>query len=550
MSFMSGIRDLKRISHIANIFAKHGLGYFTAELGLKYHLKFTKKFVSFEKPISVPSRMRASMEELGGAFVKLGQILSLRPDLVPPEYSEEFSKLQDNVAPLQFKIVKKVIEKEFGKPLSSVFETFDEVPIGSASVAQVHKASLKNRKIVVVKVMRPEVKEEFGSDISIMHYFAKKFQKKRGQGHIDLNQVVDEFERYTKKELDFRNEAENIKKFYSSFEKSKFIKIPKIYDELCSEKVLVMEYIDGIKLKDYSIKSIVAKKSVVHNLVNAVVSQIFEMDIFHADLHPGNILVLHDKRIALLDFGIVGSLGDSIRSAGIDMVVGLTKNDSESVYNAMLKVGTPTESTNYEKFKKEVNDIVGEWNNTSMKNEKVTAMLHRLFNSALRNDIEMPSDMVLFAKAMVTVEGACMMLYPKFNFSKEIKPNIMKIAKKKARDIFSYEYLLKAGADAKDFAKDFSDEFVQLIRRFKHGKIRVEMEDTDIQRLSNSINTSSNRMTYGIIFAALMLSGTAFAFLSAGADIKGISFLTIICFIAAIFMFFAFIISLIKEKSI
>ena len=305
MKFRRAYRDAKRVKDVVNILLKQGLGYSIEKMNLKSHLTFGKKTKDVSKRVSTQVKLRKAMEELGGTFIKFGQLLSIRPDLIPESYCEEFAKLQDNVRPFPYEQVKDVIEKDFKKPIHKVFIHFEKTPIAAASVGQVHMAKLRTGETVAVKVQRPNINQIFESDIDILYYIANLAEK-----HIpelkDYNPVaiVNEFENYTKRELDYNLEGKNIDVFYKNFVGSKTIKIPRVFLSYTSKRVLTMEYIDGININKYKATK-EEKKKIIKNLLSCFMKQILEDGFFHADPHPGNIFILKDHRIELLDFGIV-----------------------------------------------------------------------------------------------------------------------------------------------------------------------------------------------------------------------------------------------------
>jgi len=303
-------RAFNRISHVAKVLAEEGMGYLVDRLELRHHLPWKHRITQtrFHKVATKPERVRHVVERLGASYIKLGQLLSVRPDLVPNEFAEEFTKLQDEVPPMQFATVKQVVEEELKKPLNSIFRSFDKKPLGSASVAQVHRAILKSGEHVVVKVQRPSIAQRFAEDIEVMRFLAHKLERHNRMDFSPLD-IVDEFEFYTKQELDFMLEADHIQKFEKQFTHNKRVKIPHCYQDYSTHNILVMEEIHGRKLSTM----IRSKKTHIPNLINQNIlelslKQFFRMDLFHADLHPGNVMVLRDGRIALLDFGITGKM--------------------------------------------------------------------------------------------------------------------------------------------------------------------------------------------------------------------------------------------------
>jgi len=503
---MSSANSLKRASKIVNVLTKQGLGYFMQEFGLKWHLPFHKRLKTYKKEDSIPVRLRKSMEELGGAYVKLGQLLSLRPDLVPQEYCDEFCKLLDKMPLFSYDRTKKIVEDELKQPLNKVFLSFDKKPIGSASIAQVHRAVLRNGKKVVVKVQRPNVKDQFDADIQIMYYLAHKIEHYFKNTPVSPVQIVKEFDKYTKDELNFRIEANNIERFYKAFKTIKKVVTPKVYPEYTTGKVLVMDYIHGAKLSELENKlSIKARKEIVKEIADAMCIQALDSGVFHADLHPGNILILSQGRIALLDFGIIGRLDKALKKNTVDMIVALVDSDSRAVSRILLKVGLPTERTNIESFELDVDSVLRDWNPASA--IRATHVLHRLFNTCINNHIRMPADLILLAKALVTVEGTCTQLDSNFNFMEYAKPKIVQLLKKQNKPTALIKRFLRKSVEAGDILSDLPEQTAELIERFKREPIKLDINDTDIGHLGRSIGFGSNKLSYSILAAALLLSG-------------------------------------------
>jgi len=426
------LQNVKRVSQIVNALVRNDLGSFVIEYGLGWRIPFLKRLTikKHKTPKELPIKIRKVFEELGGAYIKLGQLLSLRPDLVPDEYCEEFKKLLDNVDPFSFREVKKILSKNLKRDYSKIFFQVEKEPIGSASVAQVHLAKLKNGKRVVVKVQRPDVKKQFESDIDIMKYLANLLEKKGGYGDFYPSMIVKEFERYTKKELKFVIEARNIDKFYNIFKKSSKIVIPKVYWAYTTDQVLVMEYLEGVKLTDIDKHKKYNKKTIANNLMDMTLKQVFDMGFFHADMHPANILVLPNNKLALLDFGIIGILDKRVKRTGLDLYVAIVNKDIEGVAKTLLKAGKPNKKTDVASFREDVKEIINEWYDHDLKQTRVSHMMHLLFTSCIHNKIELPPDVVLIGKALVTVEGTCLDLNPDFDFVQYSRPRIAKILKK------------------------------------------------------------------------------------------------------------------------
>src|SRR3989338_7097994 len=351
------VRDIKRFNQILAVLFEEGFDFLLAKIKLRHYIPLTKRLKSKLKKTQETkpeARLRKTLERLGPTFIKFGQLLSVRPDLIPKEYSKELEKLQDSVEPFSFNDVRAAIEMDFGKKIEQLFLSFEKKPIASASISQVHKAVLKTGEKVAVKVQRPDVKRIMETDIEIMFYFAKLLDR-----HIekvrkfDPARIVDEFREWTEKEIDFRLEARNAKRFWENFRGSKTVHIPKIYDQLTSERVLTLEFIEGIEL--HNIKEIKKRKldfnEIIKNGFNAVMTQVFVHGIFHADPHPGNIIIMRDNSIAFVDFGIVGYFDENLKNKCVDLLYGIVEQDEELVMETFLSLGLKSEEINYEQLK-------------------------------------------------------------------------------------------------------------------------------------------------------------------------------------------------------
>jgi len=339
------VRDIKRFNQILIVLFEEGFDFLLSKIKLSKYIPITKRLKSKLKKSeeSKPEiRLRKTLERLGPTFIKFGQLLSVRPDLIPKEYVKELEKLQDSVPPFSFNEVKSTIEKEFGKKIEHLFLHFEKKPIASASISQVHKAILKPGKKSAVKVQRPDVKKIMETDIEIMFYFAKLLENHvENMRRFKPLKIVSEFKDWTERELDFRLEARNAKRFYQNFKGSKTVHIPKVYDGLTSERILTLEFIEGIEL--HNIKEIKRRKldfnEIMKNGFNAIMTQVFVHGIFHADPHPGNIIIMRDNSIAFVDFGIVGYFDERLKNKCMDLLYGIVEQDEEIIMDTLVSMG-------------------------------------------------------------------------------------------------------------------------------------------------------------------------------------------------------------------
>jgi len=329
------VRDINRFREIITVVFEEGFDFLLQKIRLKHKIPVTKRLktrLEQKNKYSIEKRLRLTLERLGPTFIKFGQVLSVRPDLIPKSYIKELEKLQDEVPSFSYDIVKEMIKKEFGKDVNKLFSSFEVKPIASASISQVHKAVLKDGSVVAVKIQRPDAKKIMDSDIEIMLYAAKLLEK-----HIpnirkfNPVKIIQEFSNWTEKELDFKREAINAKRFARNFSGDDKIKIPKIYDNFITSKILVMEFIDGIEL--HNIQEIKRKKINFKPLLEkgfeSILTQVFVHGFFHADPHPGNLIITKDKKIAFVDFGIVGYFDEYLKNKSIDLFFGVIENDTQ-----------------------------------------------------------------------------------------------------------------------------------------------------------------------------------------------------------------------------
>lgn len=526
-----------RLTHVIRVLAKHHLGGALVTFGFAHYLPiFSRK--KGQLPPELPKHLREAFEELGGAYIKLGQLLSMRPDLVPPQFCEEFSKLLDDVAPESIETIFSTIEKEFGKPANTLFSHIDPRPIGSASVAQVHKARTKTGQPVAIKVQRPNIASQFREDIEIMRFIAQKLS--RSIPELNTTLIIDEFERYTKKELDFTTEAHNIDTIREG-NTLRNIKIPRVYWETTTEKVLTLEYLDGKKLTQIQ----EPQPKLARELLDTFIQQVFEIGTFHADLHPGNILLMNQNHLGLLDFGIVGYLDKKTRDFGLQLYTGIAANDEKTVSEVLLSFGLTSQNTNERMFSLDVKDALDKWQDSNPSKRRITHLFHELFNISSKYHIILPRDVVLLAKGMVTVEATARQLDPKIDFMTHTEPKIVSLLKKqKAPKKLIASFSKQAKEIAKTLASLPSDA-QRALKSVEKGNVILKLDDTKFRHIGKDINTSSNRLSYSLVAAALIVASALF--LNTGPKFADISVISLFGLTFAGFFVGALIRSIIKE---
>lgn len=508
--------DLGRLREITSILVAEGFHAYLDDSDLAQHASILARFRSTSHADISPERLRRVLEKLGPTFIKLGQVLSLRPDLVPNEYCEEFKKLQDDTIPIPFSQIKEIIEQELGKPLKSVFKKFNKKPIASASIAQVHKAQLEDGTDVAIKVQRKGIQKVIEQDIDILRYIARKIDEGKYKA-IHATQVVREFQDYTKQELDFTYELKNMRKFYEYHKDDPQQIIPKAYEEHSTKKVLVMEFIDAIPVsnRDALRKAGFNFKELVRIGTRGILWQAFDLGIFHADSHPGNLLACWGKKngkkienLVLIDYGIVGFLDKETQKNMLRLFQHLLKGDAHGVTRSLLTIGRQGPDSNIKQFEHELNKKIAIWHGSSLQEERVSNVFYSIILSAIDHDIDLSTDIIMVAKAMVTVEGAGAWLDPSFDVAKEAGPILEEIAKKHFSPSKTVQEIVDEFPDIQEFTKNLPAAAESFIHKVEEGKLEVHIDGKEFSSFITDYDLEMERKNL-TTFAATLFLGSA-----------------------------------------
>jgi len=507
--FVQDIRDVKRLEQIVIALVKYELGFIVEKLKLKKHLPVHKQFTHshFQERDTHPKKIVKLFEELGGTFVKLGQLLSVRPDLLPTAFCDAFRELQDNVPEFSGEEAVRIIELELKKPIRALFSHFEKKPIAAASIGQVHKATLKNGRKVVVKVQRPGIRKLIDTDIDILFHLAQLIAHHYHPKLFDPVAIIREFERYTHDELDYNAEARNIERFHQNFQHDKITKIPSVHWSHTSERVLTMDFIHGYKISEVKDKlSKARKKLVAKRVVNAVYKQVFVDGFFHADPHPGNIFVRENDYIAFLDFGIVGRFDEELKDKVVNLFVAMISADVDSMAKAMTDLGVIGQNINTEFLERDLTATLGQYYGSSLEKVNLSTLFNQMLEVAKKNNMTMPTDLVLLGKSIVTVEGFAVELDPKFNLVKFSKPFVKKLARRKLKPDYLAKRVLKTTMSLKDFISRFPKQTNELLARIREGDKSIKAIDEDVRVLTVEIDRSSNRVAIGLMITAFIIA--------------------------------------------
>jgi ubiquinone biosynthesis protein len=467
--------------------------------------KEIKKYLKTKSPkISSPVIVRETIEKLGPTFIKFGQFLSIRPDLVPPEFCDEFRKLQDKAPPFPFEFAKVEIERELGRSFEKLFTEFDEAPVAAASVSQVHRARLLTGEEVAVKVQRPGIREEMETDILIMLFLAslvKRFVPSARKNRPKM--LVKEFSRWTDRELDFGKEGKNALVFLYYFRDYPQVKIPRVFFEHTTERVLVMEFIRGTNILEVP-EAQIDKGAVARIMADSILKQIFVDGFFHADPHPGNILFLGQDRIAYLDFGIVGYLTKELREWSFDLIYRIAEGNCPGVIDTFLEIcNVSAEEVDIPAYRREVNEVLSGLHVCEITGTPFTCLLERFLNTSLAFGINVPGDFVLMSKAIATIEGTCKTLAPEIRIMEYMKPFVEKymVVVPKLDDVMER---LKAGPFEIGSMKRFALKHLKNTLHFLENPI-LRIESGEFRNIVSEIDKASVNISYGVIIASLII---------------------------------------------
>lgn len=502
------VKNVQRLRQILSVFAAHGFADVVERLRLG---RFAPRWwrANPDDSTPTPERLRKAFETLGPTFVKFGQLLSTRPDLIPEAFIEEFTKLQDSVQPIPTAVVRALIEKELGRPVLEVFTQFDEQPLASASIAQVHEATLPDGNRVVLKIQRPEIRRMVETDVSILSFLAKLLERYVPETRIiGPSTVVDEFFRTISLELDFHIEANNISKIAKNMSVFDNIVIPRVFRELSTSRLLVLERLHGIKFNDRRGLELagIDNHAIVLAGAKAFFRSIMIDGIFHGDLHGGNLFLLPGNKIGMIDFGIVGRLSQKSRDQLANMFVSLITEDYENLCFQYAELGAVDASIDFDAFQREIQNTLSPYLGLSLAEVNTGRVFIEATKIAARYRIKVPSEWMLVFRAILTLEGLGRSLDPNFD--------MLGVAQELAKDLVRTQFspkrfqkdLLWIAKDTGALLKSLPRQLRWMIRKFNSNDFALEVKSTDLQALTEHVERGSRR-----IAAALVATGLAIA---------------------------------------
>jgi ubiquinone biosynthesis protein len=548
-------RHLNRYRHILAVLLKHGFGELVESMKIDQYLEVGLQLISKKRPVreerlTRPQRVRMALEELGPTYIKLGQVLSTRPDLIPVEFIEELAKLQDSVPPFPFAEAEAVIQRELGSPSAELFERIEAKPTASASIAQVHRARLKNGEEVALKLQRPGIRTIIEVDLEIMLHLATLAE--RHVEELALHRpvkIVEEFARTLEKEIDFRIEATHIERIAQGFLDDPTVYIPAVYRESSSSRILTTEYVEGIKISDIAQldASGYDRRLLCARGADIVLKQVFQHGFFHADPHPGNIFALPGNVICLVDFGMVGVVDRQTREIFVELVDSVVRRNESRAAQVLLRLTAWEEQPDLRQLEREVSDFMGRHLYRPLREIEVGKLLQDLLQLATRFRLRIPPDIFLMLKAVSTLEGVGRMLDPEFDMIAKATPFIEQVMQDRFKPQRIGEDLSDLASRLYHFLHQFPKDVLDLAELLRRQKLSLQIEHKGFERLLATHDQISNRIAFAIIIAALIIGSALIVLSKIPPLVYGIPLIGLIGFLAAACMGFWLLVAILKK---
>jgi len=501
-------KDLARLRQISAIVARHGFGELLKRSRLRDRLGIGDGEAAPSPEVlrqSTAARFRELLAELGPTFIKLGQVLSTRADILPAEYIDELRKLQDSAPPIPLEVVRTQIQRCLGKPWEEAFATIDEAPLASASIAQVHRATTRGGDQVVVKVQRPDIRGQIETDLDLVYTLARALEAVIEEvGVYTPSGIVEEFDRAIHEELDFENEARNIRAFQEKNRERPHLVIPKVYDELSGGTVLTMQYLQGTKITDVT-DAQMNRKELARLIVQESFNQLFEDGLFHADPHPGNLIVLPDKRVGLLDFGLVGRLTPAMRQTLVMLTLAVALRDPDTVARILYRIGIPDTRTNLAAFRDDIASVLGRYLGKSLEQIEAATLLRDLLDLAVRYHIRIPKEYALLSRASIATEGIIRQLDPGMDIAATALPFVQKVLFGQLSPGSLQGGLMKGLLRLQEFAQDVPVQLSQVLMDLEGGKFLVNVRARQLDDLTAAVRRLAVVLMGGMLGASLVV---------------------------------------------
>ncbi|WP_136808044.1 ABC1 kinase family protein [Desulfosediminicola flagellatus] len=510
------IRNTKRLAEIIKVLSKFGFQQVILDTGIHRLLDIVKEEIDIDiapsaanKPRAV--RFRLVLEELGPTFIKIGQVLSTRPDLIPPAWADELKKLQDRCSNVPFEDIRTVLLQEFPEGVGTLFAHIDEQPMAAASLAQVHRAKLKDGTEVVIKVLRPGSRKMVEEDMSLLKGLAQLVEQYFSDLGYSPNAVAKEFSRELLKEINLIHEGQSTDRLRRYFKSDTTVYFPKVYWQSTTRNVLTLEEIKGRLLSTLSPDDLtpLERRAIVARGTDAVFAQCLQYGFFHADPHPGNIILKHDNSICFIDCGMTGQLDRLTTEHLIDLVAGVIKADIDKLCRVVIELTeTDPAITDRRDFRTDLQHLISHFQQTNLENLDIAFLLSEFFGMLQRYKIQCPGDLVLLTKALTTIEGVAEQFDPTFDVLSHVEPRIQEVVMGRYGYNAIRNRMQKTVMGYLELFEDLPADFQRFLGYFRHSRFTLNLELKRLEHLADKIDLSSRIMGMAMIISALIVGSS------------------------------------------
>ena len=509
-------RHLGRYQEILGVFFKYGFGDLLKVIKVGAYVDMGLNLIgkdNYQDDSARPERLRKACEALGPTFIKLGQLLSTRPELLSAEYAEALSKLQDQVKGFSFEQVKSIVREEVGLPFDEVFKFIDPTPLAAASIAQVHRATLIDGTEVVLKVQRPRISQRIAIDLEILHYLARLLEDHFEEARfIRPTKLVENFSLNLSKELDYEIEVKNLELFANAFEKDRDIKVPQVYRPYCSPRLIVMEYVDGQRLADLlktpCNKADLDLKKVAANGARLLMQQVFRHGFYHADPHPGNLLFLPKHVICFLDFGMIGRIGRRDRQHLADLAFAIVGKRESKAVTALLKLTHHPLDYDRQRLEMDVREILDHVMGRPLKDISVRVAMIDLIQLLKEHDMSIKTPYLMLLRAVVAMESMGRQLDPDFNIGEHMHPFLKSMIMERYHPAHLKDVFLASSEDLLEIFQEWPNEIQQLMKKANSGQLSLDFHHQGLMPLTETLVRVANRLAFSIILSSLIIGSS------------------------------------------
>lgn len=508
------LRNLRRSREIVTVLVNYGFDDLVDQLGLRRYLRLGRRLLFWKRTepeikLTRAKRIRLALESLGVTFIKFGQVVSTRPDLVPRDVIRELSKLQEHVPSFPSSIAIAIIERELGDSIDTLFAEFDQKPLAAGSLAQVHRARLHDGTQLVVKVKRPDIDRVIEQDLSLMYELATMIERHFPDAEVfDPIGLVNQFSRTIRRELEFMREARSTDEFYRLFQDDATLYVPKIYWEMTQGDIITMEYIDGYRIDDEEeLKNLpISAHEVAANGARIFMKMTFEFGIFHADPHPGNFRVLPDGSLCLIDYGMIGVLEEERRDLLVDLLLNVARKDTAKLVDVVLNIGKAKRAVDHQLLRADLRDFIGNYYGIPLDQISVGKMLTDFINILAIHRIRCPVDIMLLIRALITLEGVATRIAPELNIAQEMEPYIYQISSERYHPRAIATRFWSEACNLSKVMHDLPEQIGRTLGKLSDDELRIHLEHKGIDHLTTEMDRSGNRLAIGMVMSALILA--------------------------------------------